>query len=127
MKLTADDYMNKRKTRADLNKSEDSPNCTPEYVQVLLSAVVKEILERIDGDKAEIDSAKDELINNLEVKVSNLEKENTKLRQVVDDAQQYNRRDNLKIIGVRYKKDEDVIKIVKDIAKHTTGEELHEN
>ena len=127
MKTTADEYMNKRKTRGDQTKSEDSPTCTPEYVQVLLSAVVKELLERFDQDKAESDSAKDEVIKNLEGKVSNLETENMKLKQVVDDAQQYNRRDNLKIIGVRYQTGEDVIQIVKDIAKHTTGEDLHEN
>ena len=127
MKATADDYANKRKTRGDQNKSEESPNCTTEYVQVIVSAVVKQILERLDGDKAEIMNSKDEIIKNLEGKVSKLEDENKKLRQVDDDAQQYNRRDNLKIIGVRYQKDEDVIKIVQDIAKHTTGDDLNEN
>ena len=87
MKSTADEYMNKRKTRGDQTKSEDSPTCTPEYVQVLLSAVVKELLERFDQDKAESDSAKDEVIMNLEGKVSKLETENMKLKQEVNDAQ----------------------------------------
>ena len=40
LKVTAEDYMNKRHTRSDKNKSEDSPICTPEYVQVLLGEVV---------------------------------------------------------------------------------------
>ena len=82
----------------------DSPICTPEYVQVLLGVVVKQLIERMDNDKAEYISSKDEEIANLTEKVSNLEKENSDLQKKHDEAQQYNRRDNLKIIGVPYKK-----------------------
>ena len=129
LKESADDYMksNKPKTRADSNKSDDSPLCSPEFVQVLISEAVKQLIQRQDNTNTEILSSRDERIDKLEAVVLELKNEIRELRQSIDDVSQYNRRDNLKIIGVPYKKDEDVIKIVKDIAKHTTGEELHDS
>ena len=127
LKQASDEVMTKRKTRADQNKSDDSPICTLEHVQALLRVVVEQLIERQDNQKVEITSSKDEEISNLKEELSLVKKENSELRQMQDDAQQYNRRDNLKIIGVPYQKGENVVKIVQDIAKHTTGEDLHES
>ena len=130
VKATAVDYMKShapKPTRGNTNKSDDNPTCRPEFVQVLISEAVKQLIERQDNNNAEAISSRDEKIKKLEGQVSVLQKDNTELRNMLDDVSQYNRRDNIKILGVPYKKDEDVIKIVKDITKHTTGEELHDN
>ena len=133
VKSKAEEYMktHKTKTRADKYKSDDhnssSPVCSPDFVQFLISAAVKQLIERQDNSNAELICERDEKINKLEKQVSQLKNENSELRQMIDDVSQYNRRDNLKIIGVPYKKDEDVVKIVKDITKHTTGEDLNES
>ena len=117
VKMKADEYL-----RTKGNKTTNA-----DFVQVLISSAVKELIERQDNANAELVCSKNEEINHLKKQVQDLKNENNDLRQQIDDVAQYNRRDNLKIIGVPYKKDEDVLKIVKDIAKHTTGEELDDN
>ena len=117
VKSKAEEYMKTHKTKTS----------TPDFVQFLISAAVNQLIERQDNSNAELICERDEKINKLEKQVSQLKNENSELRQMIDDVSQYNRRDNLKIIGVPYKKDEDVVKIVKDITKHTTGEDLDES
>ena len=90
LKQASDEVMTKRKTRADQNKSDNSPTCTLEHVQALLRVVVEQLIERQDNQKVEITSSKDEEISNLKEELSLVKKENSELRQMQDDAQQYN-------------------------------------
>ena len=108
-------------------KTHKTKTSSPDFVQFLISAAVNQLIERQDNSNAELICERNEKINKLEKQVSQLKNENSELRQMIDDVSQYNRRDNLKFIGVPYKKDEDVVKIVKDITKHTTGEDLDES
>ena len=96
---------------------------TPMY-----EVIIKDILTYVDG---KFDELKDELKSErdrnellvaenvqLKSKVIKLEDTLVNTRDQVDAASQYNRRDNIKIIGVPYEKDEDLDKKVKDIMKH---------
>ena len=58
-------------------------------------------------------------------KISQLESYIDEIRNQVDATGQYSRRENLKIIGVPYDKNENVTEIVKEIAKHN-GIELED-
>ena len=58
----------------------------------------------------------------MNTKVTNLETKVVDLRDQLDAASQYNKRDNLKIVGVPYNKDEDLDKIVKDVMRQNDVE-----
>ena len=114
------------KTRGELEKANDQPVCDVSLVTIMIKEAVNQLIERQDNLRFEDSNAKDVEITGLKGTIAKLQKENNELREIIEDTAQYNRRDNLKIVRVPYKKDEDIIKIVKDIAKHTTGEELRD-
>ena len=101
----------------------------PEGTLAITNELLKEVLECIQVNVSELReefndklSAKDAEVNDKllarDAKFCELQSDNSELRYQLDAASQYNRRENLKIIGVKYDKDEDVNKIVKDIAAH---------
>ena len=118
---------NKPKTRSEHEKANDQPVYDVGLVKIMIREAVKQLIERQDSNRIEDTRVKDEEITELKGTVSKLQKENCELRNIIDDTEQYNRRDNLKIVGVPYKKNENIVQIVKDIAKHTTGEELRDD
>ena len=113
-------------TRGD-NKTNKNPTNIPEFYLVMFKETIKQILECQDKKLVDEREYCNSELKTRDEKITKLEKENRELRQQIDNVSQYNRRDNLKILGVPYDKDEDINQIVKDIAKHTTGETLEDS
>ena len=105
----------------------------------MLVALFKQMTNYVDSKTAEhvakifelqteVSSLKDKnndletKVGGLETKVDNLESTVVDLRDQLDALGQYNRRDNLKIIGVPYDKDGDLGQIVKDVMKQNDVE-----
>ena len=94
----------------------------------LCSVIISNLIEKSESDKQELrDEIKSEVAKATEPllnKIDKLEAENADLRFGVDSASQYSRRENLKITGVPYEKDENLRDVAKHIYKHKTGEDL---
>ena len=91
---------------------------SPDMTLAITDELLKQEIEYINFTVSELKEDYDDKLKDKDLKICELQSENQELRYQLDASSQYNRRENLKIIGVEYKKDEDVKKIVKDIAAH---------
>ena len=91
---------------------------SPDMTLAITDELLKQVLEYVNVTVSELKEDYDDKLKAKDLKIGELQSENQELRYQLDASSQYNRRENLKIIGVEYKKDEDVKKIVKDIAAH---------
>ena len=99
----------------------------PDAVMIMIKETIKQLIERQDNKFVD---EREYYTNELKIRddrITKLESEARELRQQIDNVSQYNRRDNLKILGVPYNEGENVIDIVKKIALHTTGEALEDS
>lgn len=106
-------------------KSTRSGGKLPEITLAITDELLKQMLEFVVVKVNEVREEVKDQLKKKDEKISELQEENRELRYQLDASSQYNRRDNLKIIGVKYDKNEDVKKIVKDIAAHV-GEPIED-
>lgn len=100
----------------------------PDYIRALMAIATEvevEINHRVKDKVAEELKTRDDLIEKQDTRIAELEqknvelvKQNTDLVYQLDGASQYNRRDNGKVFGIPYTKDEKPNEIVKEICKH---------
>ena len=90
----------------------------PDMTLAITDQLLKEMIELVNVTVSDLREEFDEKLKDKDLKICDLQNENRELRYQLDASQQYSRRENLKIIGVEYKENEDVKKIVKDIAAH---------
>ena len=99
-------------------------NIVPPYLLCGLRVMVENLLERQDNNSNEM---KEEYEKELENKqkvideqlqtIENLEGKILENYFKIDDQAQYNRRENLKIHGIEYQNNENIVEIIKDIGK----------
>ena len=96
-------------------------------VMIMIKETIKQLIERQDNKFVDEREYYTNELKSRDDRITKLESEARELRQQIDNVSQYNRRDNLKILGVPYNEAENVIDIVKKIALHTTGEALEDS
>ena len=92
------------KTRGELEKANDQPVCDVSLVTIMIKEAVNQLIERQDNLRFEDSNAKDVEITGLKGTIAKLQKENSELQQIIEDTAQYNRRDNLTIVGYHIRK-----------------------
>ena len=85
---------------------------------VIIKELVKQMMEYTDVKVQEVKDHFTDEIKQRDDKISKLVDENCELRYQVDSQSQYNRRDNLKIVGLKYEKGEDIYKKVQELSEH---------
>ena len=110
----ADECMKQDSGVSTRKNSDDNKSHATKDTMVILKELVKQIMEYTDVNVQEL---RDE-IKARDVRIDDLVEENSELRYQVDALAQYNRRDNLKIVGLKYDKDEDVYAKVKEFTEH---------
>ena len=75
-------------------------------VQKLESAISERLIKEVQELRG--------VIKERDVKINDLEKEVTRLKEEVDQQEQYSRRNNLRITGIEEKENEDVLKLTMD-------------
>ena len=85
---------------------------------IIIKELVKQMMEYTDVKVQEVSEFFTDEIKLRDIKINDLVEENCELRYQVDSLAQYNRRDNIKIVGLKYEKGEDIYQKVKDISEH---------
>ena len=85
---------------------------------IIIKELVKHIMEYTDVKVQEVSEHFTDEIKLRDIKINDLVEENCELRYQVDSLGQYNRRDNLKIVGLKYEKGEDIYQKVKELSEH---------
>ena len=112
-----------RSTRSQIGN--DSQNIPPVFL-VLMNEVITQLTERQAVREQEIIEQYDNKLKLCYDRISKLEDHNNELVHQIDNTGQQNRKDNLKIIGLPYEKEENLNEKVKDLFKHT-GVTLQDN
>ena len=108
------DTLLKSKQAGTRNK-DPAKTVDPASIEVFLVMIGKATEQLIEFYNSKMTDEREHVSNQLNTRddrINTLEKENAELRQNIDNIAQYNRRDNLKIIGVPYVDGEDVTYIV---------------
>lgn len=84
-------------------------------VQKLESAICERLIREVHELR--------DVIKERDVKINDLEKEVTSLKEMVDQQEQYSRRNNLRITGIEEKDNEDVVKLTLDFINNSVMEE----
>ena len=99
-------------------RGKNNTAAVPELNLVIGNEIVKQLLEFVEVKTNDLREEFNDKIKSRDAEISKLHSENLELRYQLDAASQYNRRDNLKIIGVKYDENENINQIVKDLAAH---------
>ena len=130
LNLVKDEADNHMKAKKAGNRNKDPTKIIDQANIDIFMAMIGKVTEQlIEFYDSKMEDERESVSNQFKIRddrIYELEQEKVELRKEIDNIAQYNRRDNLKIVGVPFNEGEDVRDIVKKIAKHTTGEDLED-